>query len=239
MTHAMLCARPLSMRFRTVTPLFFRLVVLILAGMVWGQGISGQGRGHADEPVFTDDFESGTQRWEMLDPKTWKHSRRDGSQTIEITDRSSEYKPPVRSPLHVALIKDLELGSFEIHFRVKSTKDTGNHRDCCVFFNYRDDQHFYYVHLGARPDPHSGQIMIVNEAPRRALTNNTRETPWDDQWHQVKLVRDVESGRIAIFFDDMAQPQMEVFDKTFTHGRIGLGSFDDLNAFDDVVVFAK
>ncbi len=95
------------------------------------------------------------------------------------------------------------------------------------------------MHLGARPDPHSGQIMIVNEAPRRALTNNTRETPWDDQWHQVKLVRDVESGRIAIFFDDMAQPQMEVFDKTFTNGRIGLGSFDDLNAFDDVVVFAK
>ncbi len=175
----------------------------------------------------------------MLDPKTWKHSEHDGSMTIEITDRSSEYKPPVRSPLHVALIKNLELGSFEINFRVKSTKDTGNHRDCCVFFNYRDDQHFYYVHLGARPDPHSGQIMIVNEAPRLALTDNQRETPWDDQWHRVKLIRDVRTGRIAIYFDDMSKPHMEVFDKTFTGGRIGLGSFDDLNAFDDVVVHAR
>lgn len=190
----------------------------------------------AEEIVFQDDFESGTDRWEFLDPATWRLAEHDGSQAIEITARKSEYKPPVRSPLHIALIKDLTAKSFEITFRVKSTKDTGNHRDCCVFFNYGDDQHFYYVHLGARPDPHSGQIMIVNEAPRLALTQNERETPWDDQWHQVKLVRDADSGRIAVFFDDMDQPHMEVMDKTFSGGRIGLGSFDDLNAFDDVVI---
>ncbi|QEF99320.1 hypothetical protein Mal15_33840 [Stieleria maiorica] len=229
-----ICPRTSTLCPRRVTPLIASLSVLILAVVVGGGRIAG-----AEEPAFSDDFESGTERWEMLDPNTWKHGERDGSMTIEITDRSSEYKPPVRSPLHVALVKNLELGSFEINFRVKSTKDTGNHRDCCVFFNYRDDQHFYYVHLGARPDPHSGQIMIVNEAPRLALTDNQRETPWDDQWHRVKLVRDVQTGRIAIFFDDMSKPHMEVFDKTFTGGRIGLGSFDDLNAFDDVVVHAR
>lgn len=158
---------------------------------------------------------------------------------MEITARESEYRPPVRSPRHVALVKGLELGSFEIVFRVKSTKDTGNHRDCCVFFNYVDDQHFYYVHLGARPDPHSGQIMIVNEAPRLALTKNERPVPWDDAWHQVKVVRDVESGTISVYFDDMNKPHMEVSDMTFRVGRIGLGSFDDLNAFDDVVIRAK
>ena len=131
------------------------------------------------------------------------------------------------------------MGSFELTFRVKSTKDTGGHRDCCVFFNYQDDQHFYYVHLGARPDPHSGQIMIVKEAPRLALTKNVRKTPWDDDWHTVKLVRNVDSGDIKIFFDDMERPHMQVRDKTFTKGRIGLGSFDDLNAFDDVVLVAR
>lgn len=192
----------------------------------------------ATEPLFREDFESGTAKWQMLDPATWSHGSRDGSQVIEITDRKSEYQPPVRSPHHVALIKDLQLGSFEMTFRVKSTKDTGNHRDCCVFFNYVDDQHFYYVHLGARPDPHSGQIMIVDEAPRRALTDNQKTVPWNDQWHTVKLFRDTQSGRIAVYFDDMQTPHMEVTDKTFTQGRIGLGSFDDLNAFDDVVIVA-
>ncbi|GAA5505276.1 hypothetical protein [Novipirellula caenicola] len=193
----------------------------------------------AEEPnktVFSDDFEIGHDRWQMLDPATWKLSTHDGNSTIEITERGSEYKPPVRSPGHVALIRDLELGSFQIDFRVRSTKDTGNHRDCCVFFNYQDDQHFYYVHLGAKPDPHSGQIMIVNEAPRLALTKNERLTPWDDQWHKVRVTRDVESGKIDVFFDDMSKPHMSVTDKTFKKGQIGLGSFDDLNEFDDVVV---
>ena len=193
----------------------------------------------AEKPVFADDFESGVDRWEMLDPKTWKHSEIGDSKVIEITARKSEYTPPVRSPHHVALVKDLKLGSFELRFRVKSTLDTGNHRDCCVFFNYVDDQHFYYVHLGARPDPHSGQIMIVNESDRKALTENETRTPWDDSWHDVKLIRDVDSGMIAIYFDDMESPLMQVTDKSFISGRIGLGSFDDLDAFDDVVIFAK
>ncbi len=192
----------------------------------------------AGEPVvvFEDDFESGIDRWEMLDRATWKLVERNGNHTIEITGRQSEYKPPVRSPGHVALIKDLKLESFDITFRVRSTLDTGNHRDCCVFFAYQDDRHFYYVHLGARPDPHSGQIMIVNDAPRAAITENERPTPWDDRWHRVRLTRKKETGLIQVFFDDMTSPHMQVTDETFGEGRIGIGSFDDLNEFDDVVV---
>lgn len=189
-----------------------------------------------DSVVFQDNFESGHGRWELLDPATWKVSERDGNSTLEITARASEYHPPVRSPGHVALIRDLELGSLEITFRVRSTQDTGNHRDCCVFFNYQDDQHFYYVHLGAKPDPHSGQIMIVNDAPRLALTENTAPTPWDDEWHQVRLTRRLSDGKIEIFFDDMDQPLMSIADTTFGAGRLGIGSFDDMNEFDDVVV---
>jgi hypothetical protein len=192
----------------------------------------------ATEPtvVFREDFESGTERWELLDPATWRLKEHPGNQTFEITDRKSAYKPPVRSPEHVALIRDLNVASFDITFKVRSTKDTGNHRDCCVFFGYQDDQHFYYVHLGAKPDPHSGQIMIVKEAPRRAMTDNRKPTPWDDQWHTVRVVRNVEQGTIQVYFDDMEHPHMEVVDKTFAEGRIGIGSFDDMNEFDDIVV---
>ena len=172
----------------------------------------------------------------MLDPATWQRRPADGNTTFQITARESDYKPPVRSPLHVALVRDLELGSCEIKFRVRSTKDTGDHRDCCVFFGYQDDQHFYYVHLGAKPDPHSGQIMIVNEAPRLALTKNENGTPWDDNWHNVRLVRKLSSGEISIYFDDETNPLITVIDKTFGKGRIGIGSFDDMNEFDDVSV---
>jgi hypothetical protein len=192
----------------------------------------------AGEPtvVFEENFESGSDRWEKLDPATWSVADREGNKTLEITARNSDYKPPVRSPGHVALIKNLQLGNFDITFKVRSTKDTGNHRDCCVFFGYQDDLHFYYVHLGAKPDPHSGQIMIVKEAPRLAMTDNERLTPWDDQWHSVRVARNINTGSIKVYFDDMTTPHMEVVDKNFGAGRIGIGSFDDLNEFDDVVV---
>jgi hypothetical protein len=194
----------------------------------------------ADEPerkvILTEDFESGLDRWEFLDPKTWELKERDGNHTLAITARGSAYEPPTRSPGHVALLEDVEVGNVEITFRVRSTLDTGNHRDCCVFFGYQDAEHFYYVHLGARPDPHSGQIMIVDEAPRKALTENTKRVPWDDDWHTVRVIRNVETGRIRVFFDDLETPHMSVTDKTFGAGRIGIGSFDDLNEFDNIVV---
>lgn len=178
-------------------------------------------------PDYADNFDEGLARWDVLDPGTWQ-ANADG--TVEITARQSDYAPPHRSPKHVALAKGLTFGSGAIEFRVKSTKDTGNHRDCCVFFGWQDPAHFYYAHLGARPDPHSGQIMIVDGAARKAMTTNEKRVPWDDQWHTVRLERDTETGRISVFFD--GELLMEAFDKTFGEGRVGIGSFDDLNAFD-------
>lgn len=190
----------------------------------------------ADESrtIFCDDFEDGVDRWEIVDTESWRLEEQGLGKSLTIIQRKSGYKPPVNSPLHLAIIREVEMDSFELTFKVKSTKDTGNHRDCCVFLNYQDPTHFYYVHLGAKPDHASSQIFIVNNAPRIAITDNQNGIPWSDKWHDVKLIRDSDSGRIALYFDDMEKPRLEVYDKTFGKGRIGLGSFDDMNAFDEV-----
>ncbi len=187
--------------------------------------------------VFSDDFSEGSSRWEMTDDQSWEIRTEDGNKVLALNKRVSNYQPKVRSPHNIALIRDLTTSDFRISFRVRSTLDTGNHRDCCVFFGYQDPEHFYYVHLGAKPDPASGQIMIVNGEPRRPLTKNESSVPWDDQWHVVQLVRKSSTGAIEIYFDDMKTPFMTVTDHTFGAGRIGIGSFDDMNAFDDVRVF--
>lgn len=189
--------------------------------------------------VFTEDFERGADRWETTDDSAWELHAHGSGKAFGLNRRQSNYKPEVRSPHNIALIKDLELSDFVLVAKVKSTLDTGNHRDCCIFFNWQDPTHFYYVHLGARPDPHSGQIMIVNGAPRVALTKNTNPVPWDDQWHTVKVVRKTQDGTIRIFFDDMDKPLMEAKDKTFGRGRLGIGSFDDMDDFDDIRVYGK
>ena len=59
-----------------------------------------------------------------------------------------------------------------------------------------------------------------------------------DDWHQVKLVRDTKSGTIEIFFDDMEKPVMTANDKRFGLGQIGIGSFDDMNDFDEIRLYA-
>ena len=189
--------------------------------------------------VFCEDFDNGHDRWQLTDDKAWALKNVEGNHVFGLKKNRSDYQPKFRSPYNIALIKDLELTDFVITFKVKSTKDTGDHRDCCVFFCYQDATHFYYCHLGARPDPHSGQIMIVQDAPRLALTNNTNRTLWSDDWHQVKVTRRSRDGRIKVYFDDMSRAHMEVQDKSFGKGRIGIGSFDDLNDFDDIRVYGR
>ena len=190
--------------------------------------------------IFEEDFEEGRKRWEVTDEKSWTHRKVGGNHVLGINRRESDYKPKVRSPYHIAMIKGVSVADFVLTFRVKSTKDTGGHRDCCVFFNWQDAKHFYYCHLGAKPDPHSGQIMIVKNAPRKAMTDNKNKTPWkSDTWHNVKVVRDTAKGTIDVYFDDMTKPHMSVTDKTFGKGRIGIGSFDDMNDFDNIKLYGR
>ncbi len=189
--------------------------------------------------VFSEDFERGSNNWETSDDAAWYLLKDGENQVFGLNKRTSNYQPKVRSPHNIALIKDIKLSDFVLIFKVRSTKDTGDHRDCCVFFGYQDPTNFYYAHLGAKPDPASGQIMIVKDAPRTPLTENTKNVPWDDQWHTVKVVRDSEEGTIKVFFDDMEKPHMTAVDKTFGKGRIGIGSFDDMNDFDDVKLYGN
>lgn len=189
--------------------------------------------------VFSDDFERGSNNWETTDDAAWYLHKDGENQVFVLNKRTSNYQPKVRSPHNIALIKDIKLSDFVLIFNVRSTKDTGDHRDCCVFFGYQDPTNFYYVHLGAKPDPASGQIMIVKDAPRTPLTENTKLVPWDDEWHTVKVVRDSEEGTIKVYFDDMEKPHMTAVDKTFGKGRIGIGSFDDMNDFDDVKLYGN
>lgn len=188
--------------------------------------------------VFSEDFENGRGKWETTDDSSWDVVKGEDNHTLAINKRVSNYTPKHRSPHNIAWLKDLPLGTFAIKVKVRSTKDTGNHRDCCIFFSKQNADQFYYVHLGAKPDPASGQIMIVNNAPRSPLTKNEKPVAWDDQWHDVMLIRDAESGLIEVFFDNMTEPIMQCKDTTFLHGTIGIGSFDDMNEFDNVRVYA-
>lgn len=186
------------------------------------------------ELIAEDNFEQSSEQWQMLDPKSWQFTEVDGRGVLSQYVRESDYKPPHRSPFHVALLKEGVVSDFDLTASVRSTVEDYGHRDACIFFGYVDPAHFYYVHIGKLTDPHCNQIFLVNGADRKAISLTTTEgTNWTDQWHRVKVTRRTDSGRIEIFFDDFEKPIMTAEDKTLPAGRVGVGSFDDCADWDD------
>lgn len=191
--------------------------------------------------LLEEDFESGMDRWRTTDPSSdesvWKIVDQGGQQkkVLRVTGKS-KYEPPHRSPHSIAFVKDIKVGDFELSAKVQNTNKTaGAHRDLCIFWGYQDPSHFYYVHFGAKPDPHACQIFIVNDAPRKMITvDQSKGTPWTDGWHDVKVVRSVADGTVEVYFDDMKKPVMTAKDTTFGPGLVGIGTFDDHGNFDDI-----
>jgi hypothetical protein len=197
----------------------------------------------ADHPLaFQDDFERDEPKgWDFTDRNAWRLARLDDSHGRVLEQfRESKYQPAVRSPLNIALVQGHDLGDFVLDLQVRSTGRDYGHRDLCLFFGHQDPSHFYYVHLGKQADPAANSIFLVDGKPRVSIAEKrTSGTPWTDGWHHVRIVRNVGDGLIQVYFDDMKVPAMTAHDRTFTHGRLGVGSFDDTGMFDQVRIWGK
>lgn len=193
----------------------------------------------ADEApaLFKTDFEGDDifTVWKTTEPAAWKISDGKTGKGLELL-RKSNYAPKVRSPHSYALIENVEVTDFQLDVDVKSTAKDYGHRSLCFFFGFQDPEHFYYCHLAKAADPHAHSIFLVNGAPRLSIVKDgdrTQGVVWTDGWHHVRIKRDVASGSIDVYFDDMTKPIIHAVDKTFTWGKVGLGSFDDKGIFDD------
>jgi hypothetical protein len=192
--------------------------------------------------VYQDDFERDQPTgWEFTDKGAWRITRLDGPQRRVLEQfRESQYQPPVRSPLNMALVQGHDLGDFVMDVEVRSTGRDYGHRDLCLFFDHQDPTHFYYVHLGKQADAAANSIFKVDGKPRVSIAEKrTQGTPWTNGWHHVRIVRTVQDGLIQVYFDDLKTPAMTAHDRAFTHGRLGIGSFDDTGMFDAVRIRGK
>ena len=193
--------------------------------------------------VYKDGFEEGADKWQPTDPSAWKILKTERGKVYSLVKRKSKYKPKHRSPHSIALLKDVKVGDFVLAVKIKSTRDTGNHRDACLFFNYQDPTHFYYVHFSASSDGLHNIIGLVNGADRAKINREPAgETEFrltDREWHDFKVTYDAETAEIQAFLDDMATPIITASDSTLPHGLVGVGSFDDTGSFDDLKLFGE
>jgi hypothetical protein len=194
-------------------------------------GVLGPALAHCDEPAFHPLQDR--PNWRFEDPSAWAWEA-EGNSTTLVLKRPSQYKPKVRRPFNLAWFEARKFGSFTMTGEMRLDALNKGNNDLCIAFGGTDESAFYYAHLGESADHVHLHLHVVNQADRKAITTNRQETiPWQpNHWHSFKLVRDAVDGKIAVWFDD--QLILESVDKTFTEGKIGLGSFDDLGAFRNV-----
>ena len=202
--------------------------------------LDSQLKGSSLPLLLAEDFTGGAGRWEPTEADAWKIETVGGLPVYALGKPQKDYQPKVRSPLHYSLVKDLDVADFNLDVTLQSTVKDYGHRDLCLFLGWQDPEHFYYVHLAKAADPHAHSVFLVNGADRVSIaTERTQGVEWGDTAHRVRVRRDTESGAIDVFFDDLTKPIIKAVDKTFLHGRIGVGSFDDQGRFTTVRLRGK
>lgn len=176
-------------------------------------------------------------QWQLEDPAAWEWQG-EGEATTLVLKQPSQYKPKVRRPFNLAWFGGAEWESFTLTCEARLDVFNKGNNDVCIAFGGRNESEFYYAHLGESADAVHLNLHVVNQADRKAITTTRANTlSWQpNHWHQIKLMRDAPTGSIKVWFDD--QLVLEATDKTFSKGRIGLGSFDDLGAFRRVAIAA-
>lgn len=180
--------------------------------------------------LYKQDFTS-TNAWKdfvFSDPKAWKISEGNGKRALELVQQS-EYTPPFRSPVNLALIANQVFGDFVLEADLLQTSKEYGHRDMCLFYGFQSPTRFYYTHIATKADDHAHNCFVVKDAPRSKIAKET--TPGFDWgqgvWHHVRLERKASDGIIRVWVDDMTKPIMSAEDKSFGAGWVGFGSFDD------------
>lgn len=194
----------------------------------------------------------------MTDPSAWERAKVQGSQVLSLKG-ASDYEPPHRSPLNIALIKGKTFGSFVLEVDIQQSGVKGTpikeymkqyenadqapgyaHRDHCFFFGFQDPSHYMYIHIAKNGDNNAHNVFVVNEADRTPITDfRTVGVDWGvEVWKKIRIVRDIAKGTVALYFDDMLTPIMIADEVPFEEGFIGFGSFDDIGFVDNIKIWA-
>jgi len=197
----------------------------------------------ASSLLFGDDFEnSKAQGWKPNITENWQVAEEEENLAYQLTAPGKMGK--VRAPTSWSIIKDFDVSSFIFTGKVKCKADVANkHRDVVIIFHFQDPTHFYYVHFSAISDQLHNIIGLVNGKDRVKISleqpDQSTARLKDQKFHDFKVTHEAETGEIKAYMDDMINPILTAVDKTFVHGFVGVGSFDDTGSFDDIKLWGK
>jgi len=214
------------------------LLALFIAAATWTACAPSRPGPPGPPPLAFCDFETGSAKdWQPNDPARWRVVDDGGSKVYELTAPGVPGR--VRAPTSWSVWSGHDVLSFELTGRLRCHADPAlKVRDICVFFHFQDPTHFYYVHFAASSDDVHNIIGLVNGADRVKINAEPAGTSvarlTDREWHAFKVDYYAETGEVRAYLDDMTRPILTARDRTLGYGLVGVGSFDDTGAFDDL-----
>lgn len=171
--------------------------------------------------------------WAPITPSKWQFTKDE-----VILAEAGVSRPGPRRPFEYAVVsKGPEWADVTIDAEVRlDTPVEVTNRDVIIVFGWKSDTEYYYAHLSTDNTiyPHNG-IFKVNNADRERIddqwngrSRGANPAITDTDWHKVRVVHLPSTGEIAVYVDGRKDPVMTASDTTFTSGRVGFGSFDNV-----------
>ncbi|GMA30299.1 PQQ-dependent sugar dehydrogenase [Litorihabitans aurantiacus] len=183
------------------------------------------------------------ENWAPRTPAKWQFP----GEEIVLVEAGTNPDDGIRRPFEYAILSEGPvLGDVDLTAQVRLDEPVSvNNRDVILVFGYQSDTEYYYAHLSQdnRIYPHNG-IFKVDGADRERIDDQWDGTVGappavtDDDWHDVRLVHCADTGEIAVWLDGLERPLLTATDDTFTSGRVGFGSFDNVGRMRDLTVRA-
>ena len=179
---------------------------------------------------FVDDFNTGSSaNWVPKNPVRWSVGLEYGRTAyyINTTDYSSETPDKLGE---YALVRDRVYAdfSFSCLTRSRETFAENTAADFAVVFGYQNNANYYYMLFNRWA---SETKLYKVQSDSRVLIAEA-ESCWilDNEYRIVEVVRS--GGMISVKYD--GRLVLTAYDVTFLSGGIGIGSYNDAAAFDDV-----
>ena len=190
--------------------------------------------------AFSETFDNGLAGWTPRETSGWKTT---GTANPNLKLITRGQPGPFRAPLSWMVRGDQQpSGSFTLTARgLCHTSLESPGRDLLLIVGWKGPLDYTYVHFSAENSQVHNVIMRVKPEGREQLPHVTRPVPklLKKDWQTIRVWYDKQSGMLRCYADDMETPMMACKVGDLPSGAVGVGSFDDMVEFDDIVLKAE
>jgi hypothetical protein len=190
--------------------------------------------------VFSETFDGGLSGWMPRESTRWETTATTNP-NLKLVARGEP--GPFRAPLSwIVRGEHRPAGSFTLTARglCHTSLETPG-RDLLLIVGWKGPLDYTYIHFSAENSKVHNVIMRVKPDGREQLPHATRPAAklLKKDWQTIRVWYDKPTGMLRCYVDEMETPMMSCKIGDLPTGAVGVGSFDDMVEFDDVVLKAE